>query len=60
MPTTIQFTSGNHMNNFIFERLSTLCDSIFQQAIDEAIEQHPEDIMPLAEKLQQREQGQLT
>jgi maltodextrin utilization protein YvdJ len=68
------------MNNFIPERLSTLCDSIFEQAIDEAIEQHrlngnaiaqsdsdgnvviiqPEDIIPLAEKLQQREQGQLT
>jgi maltodextrin utilization protein YvdJ len=69
-----------YMNNFIPERLSTLCDSIFEQAVNEAIEQHrlngkaiaqsdsdgnvviiqPEDIIPLAEKLQQREQEQLT
>jgi hypothetical protein len=28
------------MNNFIPERLSTLCDPIFEQAVDEAIEQH--------------------
>jgi hypothetical protein len=28
------------MNNFILERLSTLCDSIFEQAVDEAIGQH--------------------
>jgi hypothetical protein len=68
------------MNNFIPERLSTLCDPIFEQAVDEAIEQHrlngnaiaqsdddgnvviiqPEDIIPLADKLQKREQEQLT
>jgi hypothetical protein len=28
------------MNNFIPERLSTLCDPIFKKAVDEAIEQH--------------------
>ena len=28
------------MSNSIPDKLSTLCDSLFQQAVDEAIEQH--------------------
>ena len=28
------------MNNSIPDKLSTLCDSLFQKAVDEAIEQH--------------------
>lgn len=28
------------MNNFIPDKLSTICDSLFQKAVDEAIEQH--------------------
>ncbi|MGL5836231.1 MAG: hypothetical protein ACRC1Z_23800 [Waterburya sp.] len=67
----------NH--NLVDDRLSTRFDSLVQQAVDEAIEQHrlngkaiaqsdddgnvviiqPEDIMPLAEKLQRRKQEQL-
>jgi len=64
------------MSNSFPNKLSTLCDSVFQEAIDETIEQHrlndhaitqtdkhgnvieiqPEDITPLAIKLQQRQQ----
>lgn len=67
------------MTNPIPDKLSTLFDPIFQEAVDEAIEQHrlngyaiaqcdddgnvieiqPEDITPLAEKLQQRQQQNL-
>lgn len=62
------------MNNFIPDKLSTICDPLFQKAVDEAIEQHringepiaqgengkvkivnSEEIIPLAEKLKQRE-----
>ena len=62
------------MNNSIPDKLSTICDSLFQKAVDEAIEQHrirgesiaqgengkvkivnSEEIIPLAEKLKQRE-----
>ena len=62
------------MNNSIFDKLSTICDPLFQKAVDEAIEQHringesiaqgengkvkivnSEEIIPLAEKLKQRE-----
>lgn len=28
------------MNNSIPDKLSTICDSLFQKAVDEAIEQH--------------------
>ena len=64
------------MNNPIPDKLSTLCDPIFEQAGDEAIEQHrlnghaiaqsddngnvviiqPVDIIPLAEKIKQRQE----
>ena len=64
------------MSNIIPDKLSTLFDSLAQDAIDEAIEQHrlngqpiaisdkngnvieiqPQDITPLAQKLQQRKQ----
>ena len=62
------------MNNSIRDKLSTICDPLFQKAVDEAIEQHrirgesiaqgengkvkivnSEEIIPLAEKLKQRE-----
>ena len=62
------------MNNSIPDKLSTICDPLFQKAVDEAIEQHringesiaqgengrvkivnSEEIIPLAEKLKQRE-----
>ena len=62
------------MNNSIRDKLSTICDPLFQKAVDEAIEQHrikgesiaqaengkvkivnSEDIIPLSEKLKQRE-----
>ena len=66
------------MTNPIPDKLSTLFDSIAQEAVDQAIEQHrlnghaiaqsdengnvieiqPEDIIPLAEKLKQRQQQQ--
>ena len=61
------------MNNSIPDKLSTICDSLFQKAVDEALEQHrikgesialgengqvkiipPEEITPLADKLNQR------
>ena len=61
------------MNNSLPDKLSTLCDPLFQKAVDEALEQHrirgesiaisvqgkvkivtPEEITPLADKLQQR------
>ena len=62
------------MNNSIPDKLSTICDPLFQKAVDDVIEQHrfkgesiaqgeygkvkivnSEEIVPLAEKLKQRE-----
>lgn len=63
------------MNNSLPDKLSTLCDPAFQEAIDKTIEQHrlngneiavsdrkgnvlviqPKDIIPLAEKVKQRQ-----
>jgi len=51
------------MNNSLPEKLSTICDSLFQKVVDEAIEQHrikgeatraSEEITPLANKLKER------
>jgi hypothetical protein len=66
------------MNNPIPDQLTTFSDALFEQAVDEAIEQHrlnghaiaqsdghgnviiiqPEDIIPLAEKIKQRQEQQ--